>query len=111
MGASGRGPKNLRWPWGNDWQEGKANTEEAKLGETSPVGMFPGGASPEGLLDMAGNVWEWTRSKWGMDIRKPTYGYPYEWQDGREALSGPDFRVVRGAPGTTIRGTRGAAFR
>jgi formylglycine-generating enzyme required for sulfatase activity len=91
-----RGVEGRRWPWGNEWQDGLANTKEAELGETNPVGMFPGGASPYGLHDMSGNVWEWTRSKWGMDLVKPDFGYPYQAGDGRESLGGPALRVVRG---------------
>jgi formylglycine-generating enzyme required for sulfatase activity/energy-coupling factor transporter ATP-binding protein EcfA2 len=93
-----RGPDARRWPWGDAWQEGLANTEEAGLNQTTAVGLFPGGASwPFGVLDMAGNVWEWTVSKWGKtSIYKPDYGYPYDSGDGREELTGPDLRVVRG---------------
>jgi formylglycine-generating enzyme required for sulfatase activity len=92
-----RGDDGRRWPWGNDWLAGRANTDEAGIGETSAVGAFPAGASPCGALDMAGNVWEWTRSRWGRTrFVSPDYGYPYRWQDGREELIGPDLRVVRG---------------
>ncbi len=52
------------YPWG-DWQEGRANTDELGLNDTTPVGIFPEGASPYGVLDLSGNVWEWTRSLWG----------------------------------------------
>jgi formylglycine-generating enzyme required for sulfatase activity len=45
---------------------------------------------------MAGNVWEWTLSKWGGRLSNPDYGYPYEQTDGREEIDGPDLRVVRG---------------
>ncbi len=55
-----RGTDGREYPWG-EWQEGYANTYEAGLGETSPVGQFsPRGDSPYGCVDMAGNVWEWT---------------------------------------------------
>ncbi len=92
-----RGPQGYRWPWGNDWWADHANTAEVELKETSSVGLFPAGASPYGLQDMAGNVWEWTRSGWGRtSIYQPDYGYPYDPHDGREALSGPDMPVVRG---------------
>jgi formylglycine-generating enzyme required for sulfatase activity len=98
---AGRGRDGRQWPWGNRWRENAGNVNESKLSETSPVGMFPGGASPYGLLDMAGNVWEWTSSRWGMDLGKPEYGYPYQQRDGREALDGAHARVVRGGSWAT----------
>jgi formylglycine-generating enzyme required for sulfatase activity len=85
------------WAWGNDWRVDHANTSEADLQTTSPVGLFPAGASSCGALDMTGNVWEWTRSKWGSwSIGQPNFGYRYEPADGRESLEGWDLRVMRG---------------
>ena len=40
------------------------NTKESKLSRTTDVGSYPGGASPWGCEDMAGNVWDWTGSWW-----------------------------------------------
>ena len=46
---------------------------------------------------MAGNVWEWTLSRWGRtSVFRPDYKYPYDLADGREEPDGPDLRVVRG---------------
>jgi formylglycine-generating enzyme required for sulfatase activity len=102
-----RGPQARRWAWGNDFQAQRANTKEGELGETSPVGMYPSGASPYQVLDMTGNVWEWTRSRWGRkSLRRPDYTYPYHTDDGREALDGPDARVLRG--GSWLIEARGA---
>ncbi len=71
---------------------------ETGIDESSAAGCFPRGASPYGVMDMSGNVWEWTRSLWGKDWKKPDYQYPYEKADGRENLgAGLDvFCVLRG---------------
>jgi formylglycine-generating enzyme required for sulfatase activity len=57
-----RGSDGRIYPWGNQWDAKRCNTRESGKRDTTPVGAFPEGASPYGLLDMAGNVWEWTRS-------------------------------------------------
>jgi formylglycine-generating enzyme required for sulfatase activity len=59
-----RGTDGREYPWG-DWEEGRCNTSEAGIRDTTPVGHYsPGGDSPYGCADMAGNVWEWTASAW-----------------------------------------------
>jgi formylglycine-generating enzyme required for sulfatase activity/serine/threonine protein kinase len=55
-----RGPRNNLYPWGNNWADDRVNLN----GEGArPVGSFPQGTSTAGVLDMIGNVWEWTSSK------------------------------------------------
>jgi formylglycine-generating enzyme required for sulfatase activity len=86
------------YPWGDEWDESKCNTDELGLAGTSPVGIFPDGASPYGCLDMVGNVWEWTRSLWGKRFNEPDFTYPYRHDDGRENQEAGNevLRVVRG---------------
>jgi formylglycine-generating enzyme required for sulfatase activity len=87
------------YPWGDPWDPARCNTRASGLGRTTPVGYYsPLGDSPYGCADMAGNVWEWTRSLWGRDEEDTDFGYPYDPVDGREDL-GADrgmLRVVRG---------------
>jgi formylglycine-generating enzyme required for sulfatase activity len=85
-----------RYPWGDEWDEARANTLEGRVLATSPVGIYPEGAGPCGALDMAGNVWEWTSSRWGAEVESPDFGYPYRPDDGREDEEAIDLRVVRG---------------
>jgi formylglycine-generating enzyme required for sulfatase activity len=55
-----RGEDGRIWSWGNDFIEMNTNTNEIKLGGTTPTGQFsPQGDSPYGCSDMIGNVWEW----------------------------------------------------
>jgi formylglycine-generating enzyme required for sulfatase activity len=55
-----RGDDVREFPWGDSFDPRRGNLVEASLHRTCPVGSFPTGASPFGLLDMAGNVDEWT---------------------------------------------------
>jgi toxoflavin biosynthesis protein ToxD len=57
-----RGDDERVYPWGDVWREGLANMGQASLGRTCPVGSFPDGRSAFGLLDMAGNADELTRT-------------------------------------------------
>ncbi len=96
-----RGDKDKRvYPWGETWDETKCNNRKLGLDSTTPVGIFPAGASLYGCLDMTGNVLEWTRSA--------DEAYPYNLGDGRENLERTDVpRVLRGgAFGCNMRNAR-----
>jgi formylglycine-generating enzyme required for sulfatase activity/serine/threonine protein kinase len=54
-----RGTDGRSWPWGDRFIADVANFKDAGKGNTVPVGSYPRGKSPYGVLDMAGNVWEW----------------------------------------------------
>lgn len=70
-----RGGDGRRFPWGDAFDLTRCNVRESALGATTPAGAYPAGASPYGVLDMAGNVWEWTQSLQA--------AYPYAADDGR----------------------------
>jgi formylglycine-generating enzyme required for sulfatase activity len=102
-----RGVSGRRWPWGNDDDPARANVREAKIGTTSPVGRFPEGASPEGVLDLIGNVREWTNT-WadgGRVLRGGSYmdgfleSIPSRRLRPTSELLGHGFRVVRSMTG------------
>lgn len=87
-----RGTDGRIYPWGNtipaDQGSSFGNIERGSEVAWRRVGQYPSGASPYGALDMIGNVWEWTSSKFN--------GYPYRAEDGRENVEGDANRVGRG---------------
>lgn len=54
-----RGTDGRTFPWGDQWNCANSNTQECGGDRLHPVGSFPTGASPYGVMDMAGGVWEW----------------------------------------------------
>ncbi len=97
-----RGTDGRIYPWGNQWDPNRCNSEEGGVGDTTPVGAYPEGASPYGVLDMAGNVEERPRSFWR--------DYPYDPDDGREDLEGPG-GVTRSGSWNSKRASNRCAFR
>jgi len=99
-----RGTDGRKYPWGNEVPSGKLlnlcdkncslKEQDKKQDDgyvnTAPVGSFPGGASIYGVLDMAGNVWEWT-ADW--------YSTTYYKTSPSTNPTGPEFgmaKVIRG---------------
>lgn len=66
-----RGTSGQIWPWGNQKpQSGNCNFLGSNLQATSPVAAYLAGASPFGLYDCSGNVWEWCADHWSRDYFK-----------------------------------------
>ena len=58
------------YPWGNEFDKDKCNTNESKIGHTTPVKEYKEDRSPHGCFGMAGNVDEWTDSWYDEEIKK-----------------------------------------
>lgn len=82
-----RGEQGRTYPWRGKFDPRRCNTLESGIGMPSPVGLFADGASPLGVLDPAGNVWEWTASFY--------QAYPGADPAGSSAY-GETYRVLRG---------------
>ena len=83
-----RGIDGRKYPWGNAAPNARLALFGAPYNSSAPVDAFPDGASPYGILDMAGNQWEWVSS-----IYQP---YPYKADDGRENQNAGPIRSTRG---------------
>ena len=83
-----RGTDGRKYPWGNEAPDQSRAHFGAGWNDLRPVGGLPKGASPYGVLDLAGNGWEWVSSAY--------LPYPYNPKDGREDLTRLQVRVTRG---------------
>ncbi len=100
-----RGTDGRKYPWGNSFDGNKLNSSGTDDGYqyTAPVGSYPEGASPYGVLDMAGNVWEWCQDWYDEDY------YAISPQRDPQGPSSGSYRVVRGGSwGNYERGVRAA---
>jgi formylglycine-generating enzyme required for sulfatase activity len=91
-----RGLDGRLWPWGQDFEPGHGNTAEEGYGRPTAVNAYADGATPEGVFDLAGNVWEWCRTRWGRAWQTLEYRYPYDATDGREDEGRRFARGMRG---------------
>lgn len=96
-----RGPKALRYPWGNSAPTPAQARFASGWNQTAPVDAYAAQASPYGVVGMAGNAWHWVSSAY-----RP---YPYRADDGREDASPGPVRATRGgghdSPATELRTT------
>jgi formylglycine-generating enzyme required for sulfatase activity len=85
-----RGEDGRRYPWGEEWDPSRAAARGGPR-HTLPVGCFPSGRSPHGMLDAAGNVWEWVEDAFDPDLHRKLLGL-----QPRQTAAPPGQRVARG---------------
>jgi formylglycine-generating enzyme required for sulfatase activity len=74
------------FPWGSIFNKELCNSRESGRASTTPVTMFPGGASPYGIMDMSGNCWEWC-------VDAPSHNRPFDLKtNAKRAVMGGGFR-------------------
>lgn len=97
-----RGSDQRRYPWGNTAPTRAQAQFGARFNETASIENFNAGASPHGVLGMAGNAWQWVSSAYR--------AYPYRADDGREDPAPGPLRATRGgghdSPGDEITTTQ-----
>ncbi len=85
-----RGVDGRRYPWGSEEPSDERASFQGTVGHATPVGSYPQGATPDGIQDLAGNVWEWCSDRYNNDYyaESPTKN-PAGPEDGQT-------RVLRG---------------
>jgi formylglycine-generating enzyme required for sulfatase activity len=100
-----RGSDQHKYPWGSREPDKDLANFSSNIGSTTPVDSYPAGASTYGLLDMAGNVWEWC-SDW--------YEADYYKNSPPKNPAGPNsgsYRVVRGGRCSSLARSLRCAYR
>jgi formylglycine-generating enzyme required for sulfatase activity len=84
-------PDQRLYPWGNTFDPNRANTGGTRGGLT-PVGSYENPASPYGVYDMIGNVWEWTAD----------WYQPYPGNSSQDEYYDEKYKVLRGNSWATV---------
>ena len=98
-----RGTDGRIYPWGNASPDKSLANYDENISDTTEVGSYPDGVSPYGIVDMAGNVWEWVSDWYG--------SYPSGSVTDPQGPSTGDYRVLRGGSWYDVAGNIRSAIR
>ncbi|MCD4754046.1 MAG: SUMF1/EgtB/PvdO family nonheme iron enzyme [Anaerolineaceae bacterium] len=90
--AATRGLAGRVYAYPGEYNATLCNTFETHVRRTTPIGVFPGGETPEGAWDLSGNVWNWTSTIFDQEL----FPYRYNSKDGRENPEAEGYRTLRG---------------
>jgi len=91
--AASKTARGYEFPWGNEWREGSCNIEESYIGDTTPVDKYIEFANDFGIVDIIGNVLEWTLDS-STPPSKGKNGFRYHIVKGGNWTSGNDIRLL-----------------
>ena len=100
-----RGAAARVYPWGNQPPDASLLNYNRQVGNTTPVGAYPGGASPCGALNMAGNAWEWVNDIYG------EHYYAHSPEHNPPGPASGEYRVLRGGSWSSVERSIRAANR
>ena len=100
-----RGDDGREYPWGNESPSESLLNSDFTEGDIVPVGSYPDGASPYGVYDMAGNVWEWVADWHDADF----YGNSPDANPSGPSLG--ELKVLRGGAWPSVSSNVRSAYR
>ena len=84
-----RGTEGRKYPWGDEFDKEKCNSNKSGIGTTTPVTRYVNGLNPYRCYDMAGNVWEW-QSDWYDDKEDRKVLRGGSWYNGPDYVRSAD---------------------
>ncbi|MEQ8171312.1 MAG: SUMF1/EgtB/PvdO family nonheme iron enzyme, partial [Candidatus Eremiobacterota bacterium] len=96
-----RGQEGFLYPWGKKWDSSRTCSEENAKAHTVSVDSFPEGQSPYGVMNMLGNIWEWTGDYYEPYPYKGPY--PPDDEDREITIRGGDFNTELKVIGVPVR--------
>lgn len=96
-----RGPRNLIYPWGNDWDSAKCQHDKSLKEGICHVYDYPEGVSGYGVYNQSGNIWEWC-----LDFYDNNY---YDFYDNNYYRSSSEYNNPKGN-GDEYRVNRGGCY-